>query len=97
MVPGVLIVACAGLSFLLVRRDARAEEGLPVMMLIGVCALAGLWQAATHAPLVFDGGKAGSPWDSVLLHSTPGPVLVALSIWLFLRTPEPDQSPQLAP
>jgi hypothetical protein len=68
-----------------------------VMVLMGVCALAGLWQTVTHAPLEFDGGEPGSPWDSVLLHSTPGPVLVALSVWLFIRTPEPGQPAEVAP
>lgn len=91
VVPGMVIIICAGLGALQVRRDKAAEDSTVGLMLMGACALAGLWQTVTHAPLVFDGGEPGSPWDSVILHSSPGPFLVLLSIWLFMRAPEPGR------
>jgi len=90
VVPGVAVALCAGLAALLVRRDSAAEASAPVLALTGVCFLAGMWQAATHAPLVLDGGGSESPWGSVLLHSSPGPAILAIALWLTLRTPAAD-------
>jgi hypothetical protein len=97
VLPGVLVIVCAGLAALQVRRREAAEDSTLGLMLMGACALAGLWQTVTHAPLVLDAGEPLTPWDSVILHSTPGPLLVALSIWLFLRTPEAERRVHLAP
>lgn len=97
VLPGVLIVLCAGFAAFQVRRSEAAEDSTVGLVLMGTCALAGLWQTVTHAPLVADGGDPGSPWDSVILHATPGPLLVLLSIWLFMRTPEPARSAPQAP
>lgn len=97
VLPGVLIILCAGLAALQVRRDPAAEDSTAGLVLMGTCALAGLWQTVTHAPLVVDGGEPGSPWDSVILHATPGPLLVLLSIWLFMRTPDPTRTAPQAP
>jgi hypothetical protein len=97
VLPGVLIVLCAGIAALQVRRDEAAEDSTFGLMLMGTCALAGLWQTVTHAPLVLDGGEPGSPWDSVILHSTAGPLLVLLSIWLFMRTPDAGRAATQAP
>lgn len=58
VVPGVSIALCAALAALLARRGAEAEYGTPALVLGGVCFLGGLWQAATHAPLVFDAGAS---------------------------------------
>ncbi|CAN5570858.1 hypothetical protein BH20ACT19_BH20ACT19_11390 [soil metagenome] len=55
-------------------------------LLAGTCFLAGLWQAATHVPLVLDGGGSETPWASVLLHSSPGLPILAIALWLALRT-----------
>ena len=95
--PGVAIVLCAGFAAFQVRRDEAAEDSTVNLLLMGVCALAGLWQTVTHAPLVLDGGEPGSPWDSVILHSTAGPLLVLLSIWLFMREPEHGRTAAQSP
>jgi hypothetical protein len=97
VVPGVIIILCAGLAALQVGRSEAAEDSTLGLLLMGACALAGLWQTVTHAPLVFDGGEPGSPWDSVIVHSTPGPFLVMLSIWLFMRAPEPGRRAPQSP
>lgn len=97
VLPGVLVVLCAGFAALQVRRSEAAEDSTVGLVLMGTCALAGLWQTVTHAPLVADGGDPGSPWDSVILHATPGPLLVLLSIWLFMRTPEHTRTAPQAP
>lgn len=97
VLPGVVIILCAGVAALQVRRDEAAEDSTLNLLLMGTCALAGLWQTVTHAPLVFDGGEPGSPWDSVILHSTAGPILVLLSIWLFMREPEPGRPAAQSP
>ena len=91
VVPGVVIAVCAVLAAVLARRGA--ELSIASMALSACCFLAGLWQAVTHVPLVFQGGKPGAPWDSVVLHSTAGPLLVAIALWLTLRTSASD-SPQ---
>jgi len=90
VVPGVMVAVCGVLVALLARRDEEGAYGAPALALTGLCFLAGLWQTATHFPLVLDGGEPGSPWAAVLLHSTAGPVMVVLALWLTLRTPTDD-------
>lgn len=90
VVPGVLVAVCAGLAAALIRRDGAAEASIPVLALTGLCLLAGLWQLATHVPLVFQAGEPQSPWGSVVLHSSPGPLILALALWLTLRTTAAD-------
>ena len=92
VVPGVAVAVCAALAALLIRRDATAQEGAPVLALTGVCFLAGLWQVATHVPLVLEGGQSQSPWDSVLLHSSLGPPILAIALWLTLRATSADSA-----
>ena len=92
VVPGVLVALCAGLAALLVRRDGSAQAGAPVLALTSVSFLAGLWQVATHVPLVLEGGGSETPWDAVTLHSSPGPAILAIALWLILRTPAADSA-----
>jgi hypothetical protein len=83
VVPGVAIVLGAAAAALLAR---RGEEGsLLSMALTGWCFLGGLWQTATHFPLVLEGGEAQAPWAAVALHSTAGPVIAVFALWLTLR------------
>ncbi len=83
VVPGVAIVLGAAMAALLAR---RGEEGsLLSQSLTGWCFLGGLWQAATHFPLVLEGGQAQAPWAAVALHSTAGPGIAAVALWLTLR------------
>ncbi len=94
VVPGVVVVICGMLGALLVRRNEEVAYGAAALGLTGLCFLAGLWQTATHAPLVLDGGGPATPWGTVMLHSVAGPAIVALALWLTLRTPGAD-SPDL--
>ena len=90
VMTGVVVAVCGLLAALLASRDEEVAYGAPLLALTGLCFLAGLWQTATHFPLVLDGGEPGSPWAAVLLHSTAGPVMVVLALWLTLRTPTDD-------
>jgi hypothetical protein len=90
VMTGVVVVVCGLLAALLASRDEEVAYGAPLLALTGLCFLAGLWQVATHAPLVLDGGGPATPWDTVLLHSVAGPVIVAVALWLTLRSPGAD-------
>lgn len=83
VLPGVLTILAAGAALALARRGAA--DSLPALAALGVCALAGLFQTVTHVPLVADAGSPLAPVGSVVLHTSPGPVLLALSLWLLLR------------
>jgi len=92
VVPGMVVAVCAGVAALFVRRGGSAEASPAVLGLTGMCFLAGLWQVSTHVPLVLDGGATETPWGSVILHSSPGPVILAVALWLTLRTPAADSA-----
>jgi hypothetical protein len=79
-VPGVLVLVLVALMRVTDNDESAAA--------LGACALCGLWVTTSHATLVLDGGEEGKPWDAVLFHATPGPVLLALSVWLVLRATE---------
>lgn len=85
---GLVVAVCALLAALLVRRDEALAHGAVALGLTGLCFLAGLWQTVTHVPLVLDGGRPAAPWDAVVLHSTAGPLILVLALWLTLRAPE---------
>lgn len=92
VVPGAMVAVCAGVAALLVRRGGAADESTSVLALTGLCFLAGLWQVVTHVPLVVDGGATETPWGSVVLHSSPGPLILAIALWLTLRPPAADSA-----
>jgi hypothetical protein len=83
LVPGLLAVAAAGAALALARRGR--SDSLPAFAALAVCALAGLFQTVSHIALVRDAGDPPAPVDAVILHATPGPVLLALALWLLLR------------
>jgi hypothetical protein len=83
LVPGLLAVAAASAALVLVRRGR--SDSLPAFAALAVCALAGLFQTVSHIALVRDAGDPPAPVDAVVLHASPGPVLLALSLWLLLR------------
>ena len=85
VVPGVAIALAAAAAALLARRGAEDERSLLSLALIGWCFLGALWQAATHFPLVLEGGGPDAPWAAVLLHSTAGPLIAAVALWLMVR------------
>jgi hypothetical protein len=90
VVPGVVVALCAGLAALLMRRGVGAQLDAIGLALTSLCFLAGLWQAATHAPLVLDGGGSETPWGAVLFHASPGPVILAIALALTLTAPAAD-------
>ncbi len=85
VLPG--LIACAGA--LIARAEVRigSADSVRALAALGACTLAGLFQTVTHATLVLDAGSPLAPVDSVLLHASPGPVLLGLSLWLLLAPP----------
>jgi hypothetical protein len=82
LIPGLLAVVAGGAALLLARRGR--SDSTAAFAAFAVCALAGLFQTVSHIPLVRDAGDPLQPVGSVVLHATPGPVLLALSLWLLL-------------
>ena len=89
VVPGLAAATAALLALQWARRGET--DSMRVLAALGVGALAGLFETVTHVPLVLDAGGPRQPVDSVVLHATPGPVLLALSLWLLLR-PQPQDA-----
>jgi hypothetical protein len=48
--------------------------------------LTGLWITATHVPLIPDALEGLAPWGAVLLHLSAGPPILALGLWMLLRS-----------
>jgi hypothetical protein len=90
VVAGVLAIAGAALALTFARRGET--DSLRLLAALGVCTLAALFQFVTHVPLVLDAGGPLQPVDTVILHSTPSPVLLAMSLWLMLRGVPEEQS-----
>jgi hypothetical protein len=88
LIPGLLAMIAASAALLLARRGL--SESLWAFSALAVCALAGLFQTVSHVPLVLDAGGPLQPVDAVVLHASPGPVLLLLSLWLLLR-PGPSE------
>lgn len=88
VVPGVLSIASGLLALSFAHRGET--DSIRALAALGVCALSGLFQLVAHVPLVLDAGGPLQPVGSVVLHSTPAPVLLAMSLWLMLR-PQPEE------
>ena len=89
VLPGLCAVAAAYIALVEVRRGQT--DSFRALAALGVCALAGLFQTVSHATLALNAGSPGHPVDSVVLHATPGPLLLGLSLWLLLR-PQPGDA-----
>ena len=85
LIPGLLAV-CGATAALVLSRRGRPDSLLAFAGL-ATCALAGLFQTVTHFTLVLNAGGPLQPVGAVVLHASPGPVLLALSLWLLLRPP----------
>lgn len=85
VLPGAVAIAGALLARAYARRGE--PEAMGAMAGLAACVLAGLFQTVSHLPLVLDAGGPLQPVGAVALHSTPGPALLALSLWLLLRPP----------
>ncbi len=88
VVPGLAAATAALLALHWARRGET--DSIRVLVALGVGALAGLFQTVTHVPLVLDAGGPQQPVDSVVLHATPGPLLLGLALWLLLRSQPQD-------
>lgn len=100
VLPGAVVALCGVLGALLARRRPEDQAGIPGLVLYSGAFLAGLFETATHAPLLLEAGERLTPWGAVLLHSTPAPVITALALWLTARslaTVFPESSGESAP
>lgn len=85
VLPGAVAALCAGLAALRSRRGGTVPGGALSLALPSGAFLAGLWQTATHAPLLAEAGTIQAPWGAVLLHATAGPVIALLALWLTVQ------------
>jgi hypothetical protein len=85
LIPGLLAVVAATTALLLARR--RQSDSMLAFAALAICALAGLFQTVSHIPLVASAGGPLQPVGAVILHASPGPVLLGLSLWLLLVAP----------
>jgi hypothetical protein len=85
VIPGVIIFLAAGTCFLLLRAGRMREDSIVLAGALAVCLLAAVWQTSSHIPLILDGGRPEAPWGAVILHSTLGPIMTVLSLWLVFR------------
>jgi len=90
VLPGLCAVAGACIALGEVRRGQA--DSFRALAALGVCALAGLFQTVSHATLVLNAGSPQHPVDSVVLHASPGPLLLTLSLWLLVRPQPADAS-----
>jgi hypothetical protein len=92
LIPGLLAVCGATLALVLARRGQG--DGTLAFVALALCALAGLFQTVSHVSLVADAGGPLQPVGTVAFHATPGPVLLALSLWLLLAPPATSAAPR---
>jgi hypothetical protein len=82
VLPGVVVALCGGLMAHSARRDRGTQPSLASLTLCSTAFLAGLFQTATHVPLLFYAGEPATPWAAVLLHGTLAPVITVIALWL---------------
>jgi hypothetical protein len=85
VVPGLSAAIAAWIALHYARRGDT--DSVALLSALGVCVLAGLFQTVSHVTLVLDAGGPLQPVDSVILHATPGPLLLLASLWLLLWPP----------
>ena len=90
LIPGLLALCAATLALVLARRGR--SDSLLAFAALATCALAGLFQTVSHVSLVANAGGPLQPVAAVVLHASPGPVLLALSLWLLLAAPPPQSA-----
>ena len=67
------LVALAGASVALALARRGEADSTVALCALGVAAIAGLWETASHVPLLFEAGDSDTPWDAALLHAIVGP------------------------
>jgi hypothetical protein len=88
VLPGLCSVVAALVALAHARRGDT--DSMLALAALGICVLAGLFQTVSHVTLVLDAGAPQQPVDAVVLHATPGPVLLGLALWLLLRSDPQD-------
>jgi hypothetical protein len=83
VIPGVSAAIAAWIALSYARRGQT--DSVAMLAALGLCVLAGLFQAVSHLTLVLNAGDPQAPVGSVILHATPGPALLILSLVLLLR------------
>lgn len=82
VLPGTVVALCGGLTALRKHWGLETQPSIPTLLLYSSAFLAGLFQTATHVPLVFDAGERLTPLGAVLLHATLAPVVTVIALWL---------------
>ena len=85
VIPGLICLVASLVALAAARRGE--PESTPALVAIGVCTVASLWEVGTHLTLLLDAGETGRPVGAVLLHASPGLVMLGLSGWLLLAPP----------
>lgn len=88
VLPGLVMIAGALSARAAVGRGDI--DGIRPLVALAACVLAALFQTVSHVTLVLDAGSPQAPVGAVALHSSPGPILLALSLLLLLRPPRED-------
>lgn len=82
VVPGVLALLAAAIGLSLLLRNGNARQDLLILVPVAGF-LAGFWMSATHFPLVLQAFRHDRPWSLALFHSSAGPPIIAVSVWLY--------------
>jgi len=86
VLPGAVMALCGGLGASLRRSRPRAQAGVAGLLLYSSAFLAGLFQTATHVPLLLAAAKGLTPWGPALLHSTLAPVITVIALGLTAKS-----------
>jgi hypothetical protein len=82
--PGVVALAAAAL---LSHPVSAAPDAAGRLAAGAIAVLAGLWITTTHVALLGDAIDGAEPWGASVLHLSAGPPVLALGVWLLLRSP----------
>ena len=96
VVAGGTVVVCSFVAAWLLYSRRMAADSPFLMGAVALAVLGAVWQTTSHVPLVFDGGGPLTPWDTVLFHAIPGPVVTAVALALLWRvlSEEPEEERQ---
>lgn len=96
VITGGTVVLCSLLAAWLLGSRRIATDSPLLMGAVALAVLGAVWQTTSHVPLLLDGGGPQTPWGTVLFHSIPGPVLMAVSVALLWRvlSEEPEEGRQ---
>jgi len=78
LVPGLVVVSVSAL--VLVMGRPRPVSGVFMLSAGMVIALAGLWMAATHIPLVAQAARHDAPWGGTTYHGASALIVLAFGL-----------------